>query len=103
MDFESIVRLLDELFRLVSVRDGFHHLNQHISLPQCGIIIPPIQMTRFPRLQLVFGYIVKKIVYIMLFAFSLKNFFLENIEIEKNMKKFLVFCLPLLLFLPFSF
>lgn len=51
MGAETSQRMLDELARLVFSRDTVHQLNQHITLPQCGIIIPPIQMTRFPRLE----------------------------------------------------
>ncbi|OZC10117.1 hypothetical protein X798_02707 [Onchocerca flexuosa] len=51
MDRETSDRMLEELAKLVALRDLQHQLNQHISLPQHGLIIPPIQMTRFPKLE----------------------------------------------------
>ncbi|KHN73550.1 Trafficking protein particle complex subunit 9 [Toxocara canis] len=51
MDAETAARMLDELSHLVDSMSTQHQLNQHITLPQCGIIIPPIQMTRFPKLE----------------------------------------------------
>uniref|UniRef100_A0A0R3RQZ3 Trafficking protein particle complex subunit 9 n=1 Tax=Elaeophora elaphi TaxID=1147741 RepID=A0A0R3RQZ3_9BILA len=51
MDQETSERMLGELTKLVASRDVQHQLSQHISLPQHGLIIPPIQMTRFPKLE----------------------------------------------------
>uniref|UniRef100_A0A9J2PDJ2 Trafficking protein particle complex subunit 11 domain-containing protein n=1 Tax=Ascaris lumbricoides TaxID=6252 RepID=A0A9J2PDJ2_ASCLU len=51
MDAETAARMLDELAHLVCTSSTQHQLNQHITLPQCGIIIPPVQMTRFPKLE----------------------------------------------------
>ncbi|MCP9263068.1 hypothetical protein DINM_006420 [Dirofilaria immitis] len=51
MDRETSDRMLEELTRLVASRDVQHQLSQHISLPQHGLIIPPIQMMRFPKLE----------------------------------------------------
>ncbi|VBB33958.1 unnamed protein product, partial [Acanthocheilonema viteae] len=51
MDQETSERMLGELTKLVASRDVQHQLSQHISLPQHGLIIPPIQMMRFPKLE----------------------------------------------------
>uniref|UniRef100_A0A915Q411 Trafficking protein particle complex subunit 11 domain-containing protein n=1 Tax=Setaria digitata TaxID=48799 RepID=A0A915Q411_9BILA len=51
MDRETSGRMLEELAHLVASRDIQHHLSQHISLPQYGLIIPPIQMMRFPKIE----------------------------------------------------
>ncbi|CAG9530714.1 unnamed protein product [Cercopithifilaria johnstoni] len=51
MDQETSERMLAELTKLVASRDVQHQLSQHISLPQHGLIIPPIQMMRFPKLE----------------------------------------------------
>ncbi|VDO17978.1 unnamed protein product, partial [Brugia timori] len=51
MDQETSERMLEEFTKLVASRDVQHQLNEHISLPQHGLIIPPIQMMRFPKLE----------------------------------------------------
>ncbi|EFO24879.2 hypothetical protein LOAG_03607 [Loa loa] len=51
MDQEASEQMLGELTKLVTSRGVQHQLNQHISLPQHGLIIPPIQMIRFPKLE----------------------------------------------------
>uniref|UniRef100_A0A8R1TQI6 Uncharacterized protein n=1 Tax=Onchocerca volvulus TaxID=6282 RepID=A0A8R1TQI6_ONCVO len=51
MDRETSDRMLEELAKLVASRDVQHQLSQHISLPQHGLVIPPIQMMRFPKLE----------------------------------------------------
>lgn len=51
LDMPTSLRLIDELARLVAGRPQMHNLSQHISLDQCGIILPPLQMTRFPVLS----------------------------------------------------
>lgn len=56
MEREISARMLQELASLVTEWEGQHQLNQHISLPQHGLIIPPLQMTRFPRLEFVFSH-----------------------------------------------
>ncbi|VDN03575.1 unnamed protein product [Thelazia callipaeda] len=51
MDKEVSTRMFDELKNLVASRSVQHQLNQHISLPQHNLIIPPVQMMRFPKLE----------------------------------------------------
>uniref|UniRef100_A0A7E4UU45 Trafficking protein particle complex subunit 9 n=1 Tax=Panagrellus redivivus TaxID=6233 RepID=A0A7E4UU45_PANRE len=50
-DDAAAQKTLDDLKRLVDSQDRLHSLAQHISLDQSGIILPPLQMTRFPTLS----------------------------------------------------
>ena len=51
LDNVAAVKMLDELSRLVESQSKVHSLAQHISLNQSGIMLPPLQMTRFPTLS----------------------------------------------------
>uniref|UniRef100_A0A914Z9L1 Trafficking protein particle complex subunit 11 n=1 Tax=Panagrolaimus superbus TaxID=310955 RepID=A0A914Z9L1_9BILA len=51
LDNVAAVKMLDELSKLIQSLTKTHSLAQHISLDQSGIILPPLQMTRFPTLS----------------------------------------------------
>ncbi|KAK0405748.1 hypothetical protein QR680_018175 [Steinernema hermaphroditum] len=47
----AAMRMFEELERLVGSRPNMHIASQPISMDQCGIILPPLQMTRFPMMK----------------------------------------------------
>uniref|UniRef100_A0A0N5AAZ6 Trafficking protein particle complex subunit 9 n=1 Tax=Syphacia muris TaxID=451379 RepID=A0A0N5AAZ6_9BILA len=51
MDNDCALHLLDDLSRLVATNKNIHQLNQHLTIPHCEIIVPPVQLTRFPYFQ----------------------------------------------------
>lgn len=51
LDTSASLKMLDELSKLVATLPKVHSLAQHISLDQDRIILPPLQMTRFPTLR----------------------------------------------------
>jgi hypothetical protein len=51
LDNVAAIKMLDELAKLIQSQPKTHSLAQHISLDQSGIILPPLQMTRFPTLS----------------------------------------------------
>uniref|UniRef100_A0A1I8AA06 Trafficking protein particle complex subunit 9 n=1 Tax=Steinernema glaseri TaxID=37863 RepID=A0A1I8AA06_9BILA len=47
----AAMRMFEELERLVGSRPTMHVASQPIAMDQCGIILPPLQMTRFPMMK----------------------------------------------------
>lgn len=51
LEIGASTKMLDDLHRLVSTIPKIHSLAQHISLDHSGIILSPLQMTKFPTLR----------------------------------------------------
>lgn len=60
--------MIEELNKMVALNNDVHSLSQPLSLDFCGVVLPPIQFTRFPLLRLFF-----KQFYV--------NFFLSNYKV----------------------
>lgn len=51
MSIEESLAMIDELGKLVAQHSKVHSLAQPISLNECGIILPTVQLSRFPTLR----------------------------------------------------